>query len=165
MRIKATSNLIAAVMVILIALTMIAVLLTTHYQQQRLQIQADLLHAQQMLVLFRKGSDNLSYALRAFAATGDEKFRSEYQAELEVTQSRERAIEGLSQLKLQSNEQQLINESKLLSDTAVQLEQNIFRQQPLQAVTAAYGSQYSNAKRAVNSRLNTLGTDMQLRLE
>lgn len=165
MRIKATSNLIAAVMVILIALTMIAVLLTTHYQQQRLQVQADLLHSQQMLVLFRKGSDNLSYALRAFAATGEEKFRSEYQAELEVTQSRERALKGLSQLKLQSNEQQLINQSKLLSDTAVQLEQNIFRQPPLQAVTAAYGSQYSNAKRAVNSRLNTLGSDMQLRLE
>ncbi len=165
MRIKATSNLIAAVMVILIALTMMAVLLTTHYQQQRLQAQTDLLQAQQMLVLFRKGSDNLSYALRAFAATGEEKFRSEYQAELEVTQSRERALKGLSQLKLQSNEQHLVNESKLLSDTAVALEQHIFRQQPLQAVTAAYGSQYSNAKRAVNSRLNTLGTDMQLRLE
>jgi PAS domain S-box-containing protein len=165
MRIKATSNLIAAVMVILIALTMIAVLLTNHYQQQRLQVHTDLLHAQQMLVLFRKGSDNLSYAVRAFAATAEEKFRSEYQAELEVTQSRERALKGLSQLKLQSNEQQLINESKLLSDTAVQLEQNIFRQQPLQAVMAAYGSQYSNAKRAVNSRLNTLSSDIQQRLE
>ncbi len=165
MRIKATSNLIAAVMVILIALTMIAVLLTNHYQQQRLKVHTDLLHAQQMLVLFRKGSDNLSYAVRAFAATGQQKFQSEYQAELDVTQSRERALAGLAQLRLKSNEQQLLSESKVLSDTAVQLEQKIFSQNSAQAVLAAYDSQYSNAKRAVNSRLNNLATELQQRLE
>ena len=111
MRIKTTSNLIAAVMVVLIAMTMLAVIVANHYSTQLRLIQDHLLQSQQMLTLFRKGADNMTYAVRAFAATADAKFRSEYDTELNITQSRQRAISGLAELPLQSNERALIEQA------------------------------------------------------
>ena len=168
MRIKTTSNLIAAVMVVLIAMTMLAVIVANHYSTQLRLIQDHLLQSQQMLTLFRKGADNMTYAVRAFAATADAKFRSEYDTELNITQSRQRAISGLAELPLQSNERALIEQAQTLSDNAVLFEQQAFDaarvQGPEVAVKLVYGTQYSGVKRAINSRLNTVTADIEKRL-
>ncbi|MBU2178685.1 MAG: response regulator [Gammaproteobacteria bacterium] len=168
MRIKTTSNLIAAVMVVLIALTMLSVIIATHYNTQRRLVQEHLLQSQQMLTLFRKGADNMTYAVRAYAATADSKFLSEYNTELNITQSRQRAIAGLSDLMLPSNEWSLIEQAQTLSDNAVLLEQQAFdtakQDGTAAAVELVYGIQYSGVKRAINSRLNTVTSDIEKRL-
>ena len=168
MRIKTTSNLIAAVMVVLIAMTMLSVIVASHYSTQRRLVQDQLLQSQQMLTLFRKGADNMTYAVRAYAATADDKFLSEYNTELNITQSRQRAIAGLAELPLQNNERALIEQAQTLSDNAVLLEQQAFdaaKQQGSEAsVKLVYGIQYSGVKRAINSRLNTVTADIEKRL-
>ena len=168
MRIKTTSNLIAAVMVVLIAITMINVIIAAYYSTQRRVVQDHLLQSQQMLTLFRKGADNMTYAVRAFAATADTKFLSEYNTELNITQSRQRAIAGLAELPLQNNERGLIEQAQTLSDNAVLLEQQAFdiaaKNGTDAAIKLVYGTQYSGVKRAINSRLNTVTADIEKRL-
>ena len=168
MRIKTTSNLIAAVMVVLIAMTMLSVMVASHYSTQRRLVQEHLLQSQQMLTLFRKGADNMTFAVRAYAATADSKFLSEYDTELNITQSRQRALAGLAELPLQNNERALIEQAQTLSDNAVLLEQQAFNtataQSPEAAVALVYGIQYSGVKRAINSRLNTVTADIEKRL-
>jgi len=168
MRIKTTSNLIAAVMVVLIAMTMLSVIVATHYSTQRRLVQDQLLQSQQMLTLFRKGADNMTYAVRAYAATADNKYLSEYNTELNITQSRQRAIAGLATLALQSNERALIEQAQTLSDNAVLLEQQAFdaavQTGTETAIKLVYGTQYSGVKRAINSRLNTVTADIEKRL-
>ncbi len=168
MRIKATSNLIAAVLVVLIALTIGSVLLTTHYVELRRQTLEQLLQSQQWLVLFRKGTDNMTFAVRAYAATADAKFIAEYDTELYITQSRERAMDGLKALALTAAEQELLQQAKSFSDNAVQLEQQAFvlakADDNKAAVALVYGTQYSGVKRAINSRLNTVTADIEKRL-
>jgi two-component system sensor histidine kinase/response regulator len=168
MRIKTTSNLIAAVMVVLIAMTMLSVMVASHYSTQRRLVQEHLLQSQQMLTLFRKGADNMTFAVRAYAATADSKFRSEYNTELNITQSRQRALAGLAELPLQTNERALIEQAQTLSDNAVLLEQQAFdtatQQSTAAAVSLVYGTQYSGVKRAINSRLNTVTADIEKRL-
>ncbi|RVU40599.1 response regulator [Rheinheimera riviphila] len=168
MRIKTTSNLIAAVMVVLIAMTMLSVMIATYYSTQRRLVQDHLLQSQQMLTLFRKGADNMTFAVRAYAATADSKFLSEYNTELNITQSRQRALAGLAGLPLQNNERALIEQAQTLSDNAVLLEQQAFdtatQQNTQAAVNLVYGTQYSGVKRAINSRLNTVTADIEKRL-
>lgn len=167
MRIKATSNVIAAVLVVLIALTMVSVLLTTHYFALRKQVQEDLLQSQQLLTLFRKGADNMTYAVRAYAATTQPKFLAEYDTELHITQSRQRALAGLALLPLNQSEQDLLEQASSFSDNAVQLEQQAFaladQDNTKVAIDLVYGSQYSNVKKAINSRLNTVTADIEKR--
>ena len=168
MRIKTTSNLIAAVMVVLIAMTMLSVMVASHYSTQRRLVQEHLLQSQQMLTLFRKGADNMTFAVRAYAATADSKFLSEYNTELNITQSRQRALAGLAELPLQNNERALIEQAQTLSDNAVLLEQQAFdtatQQNTQAAINLVYGTQYSGVKRAINSRLNTVTADIEKRL-
>jgi len=168
MRIKTTSNLIAAVMVVLIAMTMLSVIVANHYSTQRRLVQEHLLQSQQMLTLFRKGADNMTYAVRAYAATVDNKFLSEYNTELNITQSRQRALAGLAELPLQNNERALIEQAQTLSDNAVLLEQQAFDEAKQQGgaggIQLVYGTQYSGVKRAINSRLNTVTADIEKRL-
>src|SRR5262249_31143447 len=58
------------------------------------------------------GSDRLTSAVRAYAATGERRFYDIFQRELTIDRSRDIAVEGLQQLGLKPGEWQLISNAK-----------------------------------------------------
>src|SRR6266850_8300732 len=55
------------------------------------------------------GSDRLTSAVRAYAATGERRYYDAFERELNVDRNRDLAVEGLRQLGLSPAELQLIN--------------------------------------------------------
>jgi signal transduction histidine kinase/CheY-like chemotaxis protein len=99
------------------------------------------------------GSDRLTSAVRAYAATAESRFYDAFQKELTVDRSRDIAVEGLLQLGLTQTEQQLITNAKRNSDNLVQLENQAFAAVRSNDVTHAiqivHGSQYEKAKASI----------------
>src|SRR5580765_890417 len=62
------------------------------------------------------GSDRLTAAVKAFAATGDLRYHDAFQRELNVDRNRDVAVEGLGQIGLTAAERRLISEAKRNSD-------------------------------------------------
>src|SRR5215831_4818465 len=99
------------------------------------------------------GSDRLTSAVRAYAATGESRFYDAFQKELTVDRSRDVAVEGLLQLGLTQTEQQLITNAKRNSDNLVQLENQAFaavRSNDVpHAIQIVYGADYETAKASI----------------
>src|SRR5580765_7902869 len=62
------------------------------------------------------GSDRLTAAVKAYAATGDVRYRDAFERELTVDRNREAGVDGLAQIGLTPQEQRLISEAKRNSD-------------------------------------------------
>src|SRR6185369_16833256 len=69
-----------------------------------------------------KGSDRLTAAMKAFAATGEQRYYDAFERELRIDRNRDAAVEGLQRLGLIELERRLISEAKRNSDALVQLE-------------------------------------------
>lgn len=99
------------------------------------------------------GSDHLTAAVRAFAATGDPRFRQAFQRELTVDQNRDEAAEGLRRLGLTPSERGLIETAKRNSDGLVHLEQQALAAAGSNDITHAtemvYGPEYETNKAAI----------------
>jgi signal transduction histidine kinase/DNA-binding response OmpR family regulator len=99
------------------------------------------------------GSDRLTAAVRAYAATGDRRHHDEFTRELTVERSRERAIAGLQQLGLTPEEQALLTRAKESSDRLVTLENQAFaaveRGDAATAIALVYGADYAAAKASI----------------
>src|SRR5262249_1868537 len=72
------------------------------------------------------GSDRLTAAVRAYAATGERRHYDAFQRELNVDRNRDVAVEGLRQIGLDAQELALINRAKQNSDDLVHLENEAF---------------------------------------
>ncbi len=99
------------------------------------------------------GSDRLTGAVRAYAATGDRRYYDDFQRELHVDRNRDRALEQLRRAGLSDDEQELVTRAKSNSDRLVGLENQAFaavgRGDVTQAIRIVYGTEYAAAKTSI----------------
>jgi signal transduction histidine kinase/CheY-like chemotaxis protein/HPt (histidine-containing phosphotransfer) domain-containing protein len=99
------------------------------------------------------GSDRLTGAVRAYAATGDPRHAAAFQQELNVDRNRDLALESLRRLGLTADEQELLTRAKRNSDALVTLEDRAFaavaRGNTSEAIRIVYGADYTAAKASI----------------
>ena len=152
MKIASASKL-TTLLVFALACTSIATLLAaSQLLEHRRQASVQQLAAQEAATQFMKGSDNLTDAVRAYAATRNEEYRQRYHRELTITRSRERAIERLRELDANGEELGLIDEAKKNSDALTALESEAFAiasSDRDKAIALVYGVDYRLAKESI----------------
>jgi sigma-B regulation protein RsbU (phosphoserine phosphatase) len=114
------------------------------------------------------GSDRLTAAVRAFAATGEPRYREAFQRELTADRNRDAAADGLRQLGITAAELLLINNAKRNSDELVHLEQRALAEAGSndldRAIQTVYGPQYEKAKAAIMAPIVECRRGMEQRL-
>jgi len=75
---------------------------------------------------FLAGSEILTSNVRAYAATGDSRYRAAFMKEMNVNRSRDKAVEGLHELEISNYESDLVEEAKAQSDQLIHLEERAF---------------------------------------
>ena len=154
---------------LLTALTMIAGLVGNHYLNVKTEAswrrEESLRLADQLLA----GSKTLTSNVRAFAATGDVRYRDAFINEQTVVRSRDKAVEGLSRLNITDGEIALIDEAKRNSDQLISLEKRAFlagESGELQlAITLVYGSEYLHALESIYGSIERFRQQLHERLE
>jgi two-component system, sensor histidine kinase and response regulator len=115
------------------------------------------------------GSDALTSAVRAFAATGDERYRRDYQAELDVIRSRDHAMATLQQLGLTEAEMYRLSLAKRNSDLLVTLESQALRTAGAGdlpgAVALVYGGDYLRAKESIIEPIRQARSNIETRFD
>lgn len=153
MRIQRTSQVLTASVVILSTLSIVCALLSLYFRKVEERAyetrQQSLRFADQLAA----GSDRLTAAVRAYAATGDRRYYEEFQRELTLDRTRDTAVEGLLQLHLTPHEQTLLEQAKRTSDQLVTLENRAFDAVKLgdlpTAISLVYGEEYRAAKATI----------------
>ncbi len=114
------------------------------------------------------GSDRLTAAVRAFAATADPRFRQAFQRELTIDRNRDEAAEGLRRLGLAPHERELIETAKRNSDGLVHLEQRAFAaagsNDTAHAIEMVYGPEYETNKAAIMTPIAECRKTLERRL-
>ncbi len=99
------------------------------------------------------GSDRLTAAVRAYAATADRRHYDAFKRELEVDRNRDVAVEGLRRLGLAPHELELLTRAKRNSDNLVNLEDQAFAavagNDVSRAIQIVYGPEYETAKASI----------------
>src|SRR5215831_7157020 len=119
MRIQRTSQVITACITLLSLVAIVCELVARYYrgvQEQSYEARRKMFNFTEQLA---RGSDRLTTAVRAYAATGDSRHYSAFQRELNEDRNRDIAVEGLLQLRLTPEEEGLINVAKQNSDKLV----------------------------------------------
>lgn len=168
MRIRTASNLIILVVFLLSCLSVGTSSLAARYQGEWQEAYVQLLGGLRGTAMLRAGSDLLTQAVRAYAATGDPRYLHEFRTELEQTRSRERALQLLSDSGLTPDELQLVELAKQNSDTLVGLENRAFdavsRGDTRAAVALVYGPEYSIGKQNILEPIEQARRDLESRL-
>lgn len=149
MRIATINRLVIQGYVILTLLTLAAILTGDHYLRLKdlagQRREASLRLADQLLA----GSKTLTNNVRAFAATGESRYRAAFREEMTVKRSRDKAVEGLRELEISNDESDLIEEAKAQSDQLIHLEERAFAAgeagQLRLATELVYGPAYQQA--------------------
>ena len=126
MRINSISKLITVIVFLLSGFSIGTSELAAYYLAERKQAFEALVTAIRASTQLIRGSDILTNAVRAYAATGDERYRHEFQTELHAIRSRDQAVAELRQLGLLSEEMERINQAKRNSDALIGLENQAF---------------------------------------
>src|SRR5688572_25891852 len=98
MRIQRTSQVITASAVFFSVLTVVCAVVSLRYRTLQEANYADRRIATAALRQLAAGSDRLTMAVRAYAATADPRDREEFYRELHVDRSRDDAVENLKQV-------------------------------------------------------------------
>ncbi len=150
MRIQRTSQ---AITIAIVITSLAAIACALWSRQLRIVQERSYEERRQMFNLTEQlasGSDHLTAAVRAYAATGNERYRAAFERELVVERNRDEASNGLRRLGLTPKELQLINEAKGQSDALVHLEKQALaaaddHDNP-RALRLVYGPEYEDAK-------------------
>jgi signal transduction histidine kinase/DNA-binding response OmpR family regulator/HPt (histidine-containing phosphotransfer) domain-containing protein len=153
MRIQRTSQLITVAIIALSVLAIACALVARSYriiQEQSYEDRRKMFNFTEQLA---GGSDRLTSAVRAYAATGERRFYDAFERELTVDRTRDIAVEGLRQLGLLPGELQLIEKAKRNSDNLVHLEDQAFAavssNNVPRAIQTVYGHEYETAKASI----------------
>jgi signal transduction histidine kinase/DNA-binding response OmpR family regulator/HPt (histidine-containing phosphotransfer) domain-containing protein len=168
MRIQRTSQIITVVIVVLSLLAIVCAFWSRYFrgiQEQAYETRRKMFNLTEQLA---NGSDRLTAAVRAYAATGDRRHYEAFQRELNVDRNRDVAVEGLRQLGLTAEEEGFINRAKQNSDNLVHLENEAFAAVASNDVTRAiqivYGPEYETAKVSILGPIAECRHVMQQRL-
>ncbi len=168
MRIQRTSQILT---VVIIALSVLAVTCTLWSRQFRLQ-QEEAYEARRKMFNFTQqmalGSDRLTAATRAYAATGESRHREAFDRELNVDRNRDNALEGLRQLGLTPAENELFTRAKSNSDLLVGTEKSAFAtavtNDTARALQIVYGPQFESTKASIMLPISEARTALEQRL-
>ena len=150
MRIKTTNTLI-----LLVALPLLGGwFLANRTEQRQLQAQetAETTLPAALLALdqLRQGSDRLTADVRAFAATGDTRWRDDFEAEVARDRNRTKAVEKLKALGLTGDESRLLDNTLARSTALIALEDQAFAAAGAKrfsdAIALVYGEEYRTRK-------------------
>jgi signal transduction histidine kinase/DNA-binding response OmpR family regulator/CHASE3 domain sensor protein len=168
MRIHSTSQFITVAVFILSAISISTFLLALYYLEERRGAWEWREASIKATRLLTHGNDTLGNSVRAYLATGDERFFHEFETELNITRSRERASERLRELGISSEEMDLADQAKRNSDKLLSLERRAFelgRAGDLRAATRLiFGPEYRTAKEAITGPIATLTLNIESRL-
>jgi len=168
MRIKETSRLITVGVVILSAATIACALVSRQFRIMQERAYATRLEALRMADQLADGSDRLTAAVRAYAATGERTYLDDFQQELKVDRTRDKAVERLNQMRLTTSELSLLAEAKRNSDALVSLENRAFeaagKKDLTTAVALVYGEQYRKAKASIMQPISECRRSLETRL-
>jgi HAMP domain-containing protein len=168
MRIKETSRFITVGVVILSAVTIACALVSRQFRTMQEVAYATRLEALRMADQLADGSDRLTAAVRAYAATGERTYLDDFQRELKVDRTRDKAVERLNQMALTASELSLLKEAKRNSDNLVSLENRAFeaagKKDLSTAVVLVYGEQYRKAKASIMQPISECRRSLETRL-
>jgi two-component system, sensor histidine kinase and response regulator len=168
MRIQRTSQVITAAVVLLSLLAIACTVVSRHYraiEAQAYERRRQMFNSTERLA---RGSDRLTSAVRAYAATADSRHFDAFQRELTVDRNRDLAVEGLQELDLQPEELELLARAKRNSDALVHLEDEAFaavkRNDVPGAIAIVYGREYESAKTSIMDPIAELRRALEQRL-
>src|SRR5262249_1060479 len=92
MRIQRTSQVITVGVMVLSALTILSGAISLHFRTQQEANYAARRVATKMMYQLAGGSDRLTNAVRGYAATADRRYYDDFQRELTVDRTRDRAV-------------------------------------------------------------------------
>ena len=122
MKIETGSRLVTLMVALLSAFSVAAFLFAEHTTEQRRLAQQHHLETMQAIQQLIRGGETLTNAVRFYAASGEEHYRTRFQVELEVD-SRGNAVARLRRLLGDDEEMELIDDAKRNSDNLVAFEQ------------------------------------------
>jgi two-component system, sensor histidine kinase and response regulator len=153
MKIKRTSRIITLVVIILSLIAIAFAAVARHYwivAQKNYESRRKMSGFSDQLAA---GSDRLTNAVRAYAATGDKRYKKDFEEELNIDRNRDIAVAGLQKLGLTEQEQELIERAKRNSDKLVLLENQAFAAvenfDVPHAIQIVYGPEYVSAKASI----------------
>jgi signal transduction histidine kinase/DNA-binding response OmpR family regulator/HPt (histidine-containing phosphotransfer) domain-containing protein len=168
MRIQRTSQIITVAIVALSLLAIACAFVSRHYriiEGQSYEKRRKMFNYTEQLA---RGSDRLTSAVRAYAATGDRRHYDAFQRELNEDRNRDVAVEGLRQIGLTLQERELLDRAKRNSDNLVHLENQAFAAVASNDVTRAiqivYGPEYEAAKASIMGPIAECRANLQQRL-
>ncbi|HTS65752.1 MAG TPA: ATP-binding protein, partial [Candidatus Acidoferrales bacterium] len=169
MRLQRTTRVLNITVLVLALVAFMALLVASQYLRAR---QKRLLEARtQALALTQQlsaGSDTLTAAVRAFAVTGDPRYRDAFRREAFVDQNRDRAVSALRALGITREEEDLLGRAKNNSDTLISLENQAFaaaeRREFDKARDLVYGDEYQIAKSSIMVPIEELRRHIGARL-
>jgi len=169
MRIQTLHRILTGALVPLALLAVGSTLLQRHHRE--LQMRAHEVESAALLAAerLRAGSDLLTGAVRAYAATGDPRFRREFQLEVDVVRSRDEAVATLQSLGLLPEELALVERAKRESDALIVLEDRAFAAAAAgdlaMATALVHGDEYRAAKNAIVGPIVTFRDRLAARLD
>ncbi len=118
---------------------------------------------------YRLGSKALTYAVQAYAVTGDQKYYNDYMNELNVNKNRDTAWAGLKKNNITDAEWDEMNAIAELSDTLVPLEQlameAVASGNQAAAIEYVFGEQYEGDVEVITQKTDLVIDKIQNRLD
>lgn len=118
---------------------------------------------------YRLGSKMLTYAVQAYAVTGDEKYYDDYMKELKEDKNRDKAWRGLEQNDIKDKEWDALREIANLSNGLVPLEEEAMKavkNGDIGAATAfVFGTEYGNKIQKINNLTDRTILEIQERMD
>lgn len=118
---------------------------------------------------YRLGSKTLTYAVQAYAVTGDKHYYNEYQKELNEDRNRDIAWRGLEQNKLKKEEWEALREIARLSNGLVPLEEDAMKAVENgdigKASAFVFGAEYGDTIHKINELTDITILEIQERMD
>lgn len=118
---------------------------------------------------YRLGSKTLTYAVQAYAVTGDEKYYDDYMKELNEDKNRDKAWAGLEKNDIKEEEWKALREIANLSNGLVPLEEEAMkavRNGDIGTATAfVFGTEYGNKIQKINDLTDQTILEIQERMD
>ncbi len=132
-------------------------------------MEEDRLETTRLLDQYRLGSKALTYAVQAYAVTGDTKYYDDYMRELTTDKTRDKAWEGLEKNNITQTEWDEMKRIAALSDALVPLEEQamtaVKNGKQAAAIDYVFGDQYEHDVEVINDQTNLVINQIQDRLD
>lgn len=154
---------------VLNALLMLAFnLLAEHLHSAQLASVAVQREAQRLTAQLLEGTQNLTNNVRAFAATGEERYLAAYEREVDTEKNRDLALAGLNNLGLTVGEEALLQQASINANALAALEgaaiAKVQNKEMREAVDLVFGKRYADALSTVYNPTETFQTLLRERL-